>query len=409
MAFFFGKKNKDSENTEEAKKPEGSWFSRHFFSEKTEEQPEGTPAEEASASAETAAPENTEEAASENSSEPGPAAESAPSPEPAAAAPAPAPEPVRPAAPEPEKTSWFSRLRKGLEKTRVNLYGLFSGGVIDEDFLESLQDALIASDTGLPASEKVIGELRTAIKLKGLKTQDEVREELIRIITELLKPAECPLDIERTKPLVIMMAGVNGAGKTTSIGKIAKWLAANNKSVLLAAGDTFRAAAREQLEVWGSRNNIHVVSQTGADPAAVIFDAVSSAKARGMDIVLADTAGRLPTQSHLMDELSRIRRSQAKALPGAPHEVILVIDGTNGQNALMQVRQFDAAAGLTGLIVTKLDGTAKGGVLLAITEERRNSPLPIYFIGVGEKIDDLQPFKAEEFARALVGEDQTSA
>lgn len=388
MAFFFGKKNKenDTENpaAEAAPEAKGSWFSRHFSSEKATE-----PAPEAATPA----------AAPEKPAEPAPAPEPVP-------APAPAPEAAEPA--EEDGSSWISRLKKGLTRTRVNLYGLFSGGKVDEDFLEELQDSLITADAGLPASERIIGELRDAIKLRGLKTREEVRGELIAIIARLLAPAEKPLDIDRERPLVIMMAGVNGAGKTTSIGKIAKWLAARNKSVLLAAGDTFRAAAREQLEVWGSRNNIHVVSQQGADPAAVIFDAVASAKARGIDVVLADTAGRLPTQAHLMDELSRIKRSQAKALPGAPHEVILVIDGTNGQNALAQVRQFDEAAGLTGLIVTKLDGTAKGGVLLAITAMREKNPLPIYFIGVGESIEDLQPFKAEEFARALVGTDPDS-
>ena len=201
----------------------------------------------------------------------------------------------------------------------------------------------------------------------------------------------------------MMMAGVNGAGKTTTIGKIAKWLAADNKTVLLAAADTFRAAAREQLAVWGERNRIDVVSQTGGDPAAVVFDAVSAGKARGLDVVIADTAGRLPTQTNLMEELGRIRRAQGKALEGAPHEVILVVDGTNGQNALAQVKAFDAFAQLTGLIVTKLDGTAKGGVLVAITASRGDRPLPIYFVGVGEKIDDLQPFNAEAFADALVG------
>ena len=312
---------------------------------------------------------------------------------------------------QPEATggSWFSRLRKGLSRTRVNLYGLFSGGVIDEEFLENLEDALITSDAGIPASEKIIASLRDAIKLKGLKTRESVREELVSIIAAMLRPAQQELDVNAHAPFVIMMAGVNGAGKTTSIGKIAKWLAKQEKSVLLAAGDTFRAAAREQLEAWGSRNNIHVVSQQGADPAAVIFDAVSSAKAKGVDVVLADTAGRLPTQQHLMDELARIKRSQGKALPGAPHEIILVLDGTNGQNALAQVRQFDQAVGLTGLIVTKLDGTAKGGVLLAISQARGNKPLPIYFIGVGESIDDLQPFNATEFAEALVGKDTLQA
>ena len=387
MAFFFGKKNKqntsENQGAESAPEEKGSWFSRHF-----------------------------------SSAKPAPASETPPAPEaekPAAAEPvktaAPAPEPApaeKPASePAPEGNSWFARLKKGLTRTRVNLYGLFSGGKIDEEFLEALEDGLITADAGLPAAERIIEQLRDAIKLKGLKTREEVREELIAIVAKLLEPAEKPLDVDRTSPLVIMMAGVNGAGKTTSIGKIAKWLASKEKSVLLAAGDTFRAAAREQLEVWGSRNNIHVISQQGADPAAVIFDAVSSAKARGIDVVLADTAGRLPTQAHLMDELTRIKRSQAKALPGAPHEVILVIDGTNGQNALAQVRQFDEAVGLTGLIVTKLDGTAKGGVLLAITAMRENRPLPIYFIGVGESINDLQPFKAEEFARALIGTDST--
>ena len=203
-----------------------------------------------------------------------------------------------------------------------------------------------------------------------------------------------------------MMEGVNGAGKTTTIGKISKWLAQQNKTVLLAAADTFRAAAREQLAVWGERNRIDVISQSGGDPAAVVFDAVSAGKSRGTDVVIADTAGRLPTQSHLMEELGRIRRAQGKALEGAPHEVILVVDGTNGQNVLTQVKTFDAYSALTGLIVTKLDGTAKGGVLVALTSERAENPLPIYFIGVGEQIDDLQPFNAHQFANALVGLDE---
>jgi len=200
-----------------------------------------------------------------------------------------------------------------------------------------------------------------------------------------------------------MVVGVNGAGKTTSIGKLAKWLANQRKSVLLAAGDTFRAAAREQLAIWGARNAIEVIAQSGGDPAAVVFDAVSAARARGVDVLIADTAGRLPTQQHLMEELKRIKRAQDKAMPGAPHEVILIIDGTNGQNAVTQVQAFDAAVGLTGLIITKLDGTAKGGVLAAIVGARPGRPLPILFIGVGEAIDDLQPFVAREFADALVG------
>lgn len=300
---------------------------------------------------------------------------------------------------------WFSRLKNGLARTRVNIVGLFSGGVIDDDFLEELEYALITADVGVQASTRILQRLRDTIKLKGLKTQDEVRLALRDEIARMLAPAQRELDIEQAHPLVIMMTGVNGAGKTTSIGKISKYLSQRGKSVLLAAGDTFRAAAREQLAVWGDRNQIEVIAQQGGDPAAVVFDAVSAGKARGTDVVIADTAGRLPTQINLMEELRRIRRAQDKAMTGAPHEAILVVDGTNGQNALTQVKAFDAAVGLTGLIVTKLDGTAKGGVLVAITQMRPEKPLPIYFIGVGEAIDDLQPFNAVQFANALVGLD----
>ena len=300
---------------------------------------------------------------------------------------------------------WFSRLKNGLARTRVNIVGLFSGGVIDDDFLEELEYALITADVGVQASTRILQRLRDTIKLKGLKTQDEVRLALRDEIARMLAPAQRELDIEQAHPLVIMMTGVNGAGKTTSIGKISKYLSQRGKSVLLAAGDTFRAAAREQLAVWGDRNQIEVIAQQGGDPAAVVFDAVSAGKARGTDVVIADTAGRLPTQINHMEELRRIRRAQDKAMTGAPHEAILVVDGTNGQNALTQVKAFDAAVGLTGLIVTKLDGTAKGGVLVAITQMRPENPLPIYFIGVGEAIDDLQPFNAVQFANALVGLD----
>ena len=300
---------------------------------------------------------------------------------------------------------WFSRLKNGLARTRVNIVGLFSGGVIDDDFLEELEYALITADVGVQASTRILQRLRDTIKLKGLKTQDEVRLALRDEIARMLAPAQRELDIEQAHPLVIMMTGVNGAGKTPSIGKISKYLSQRGKSVLLAAGDTFRAAAREQLAVWGDRNQIEVIAQQGGDPAAVVFDAVSAGKARGTDVVIADTAGRLHTQINLMEELRRIRRAQDKAMTGAPHEAILVVDGTNGQNALTQVKAFDAAVGLTGLIVTKLDGTAKGGVLVAITQMRPENPLPIYFIGVGEAIDDLQPFNAVQFANALVGLD----
>lgn len=301
---------------------------------------------------------------------------------------------------------FFARLKEGLHRTRVNLAGLFSGAVVDEDFFDELETSLIAADIGYEPTRLILQRLKDTVKLNGLKTPEEVRRALRDEIVRILLPAQKPLDVNRAKPFVMMMAGVNGAGKTTTIGKIAKWLASDNKTVLLAAADTFRAAAREQLAVWGERNRIDVVSQTGGDPAAVAFDAVSAGNARHLDVVITDTAGRLPTQTNLMEELGRIRRSQAKALEGAPHEVILVVDGTNGQNALAQVKTFDAFAQLTGLIVTKLDGTAKGGVLVAITAFRGDRPLPIYFVGVGEKIDDLQPFNARAFANALVGIDE---
>ena len=303
------------------------------------------------------------------------------------------------------KNGWLARLKTGLTKTRVNIVGLFSGGVVDEEFLEELELALIGADAGVATSAHLIDALRTRIKLHGLLTQEEVRRALSDEITLLLAPAEGSIDFSKGHPLVIMVAGVNGAGKTTSIGKLAKWLATQRKSVLLAAGDTFRAAAREQLAIWGARNDVEVIAQSGGDPAAVVFDAVSAAKARGVDVLIADTAGRLPTQQHLMEELKRIKRAQDKAMPGAPHEIILIIDGTNGQNALAQVQAFDAAVQLTGLIITKLDGSAKGGVLAAIVEARhpQGRPLPILFIGVGEAIEDLQPFVARDFANALVG------
>jgi fused signal recognition particle receptor len=301
------------------------------------------------------------------------------------------------------KNGWLSRLKTGLTKTRVNIVGLFSGGVVDEEFLEELELALIGADVGVATATHLIDALKMRVKLHGLLTQDEVRRALSDELTSLLAPAEGRIDFSKARPLVMMVAGVNGAGKTTSIGKLAKWLANQRKSVLLAAGDTFRAAAREQLAIWGARNDVEVIAQSGGDPAAVVFDAVSAAKARGVDVLIADTAGRLPTQQHLMQELKRIKRAQEKAMPGAPHQVILIIDGTNGQNALAQVQAFDDAVGLTGLIITKLDGTAKGGVLAAIVEARRGRPLPILFIGVGEAVDDLQPFVARDFANALVG------
>jgi len=306
--------------------------------------------------------------------------------------------------PAPAKAGWLGRLKVGLSRTRANIAGLFSGGVIDDALFDELEIALIGADVGVTTTRELLETLRSRIKLQGLKTPAEVRDALRDEIARILAPCEGRLDLGRAKPLVVMVAGVNGAGKTTSIGKLAHWLADQERTVLLAAGDTFRAAAREQLAVWGKRNGVEVIAQQSGDPAAVVFDSVAAAKARKLDVLVADTAGRLPTQVHLMDELKRIRRAVEKAEPGAPHEVILVLDGTNGQNALMQTRAFDAAIGVTGLIITKLDGTAKGGVLVALARERAQNPLPILFIGVGEGLDDLQPFNARAFAAALIGD-----
>ncbi len=304
-----------------------------------------------------------------------------------------------------DKTGLFARLKKGLKKTQVNLVGLFSGGLVDEEFLEELEFQLIASDVGVEPSNQIVEKLRDQIKLKGLKTKDEVRGALQQIIADMLKPCEKELDLDTRRPLVIMMCGVNGAGKTTTIGKLAKHFADRGKTVLLAAADTFRAAAREQLAVWGERNRIEVISQDKGDPASVAYAAISIGRKKGTEIIMVDTAGRLPTQTNLMNELSRIRRVQGKALEGAPQESLLVLDGTTGQNAVAQVKAFDEVAELTGLIITKLDGTAKGGVLVALACAREK-PIPIYYVGVGETIEDLQPFKAEEFAAALVGIDK---
>ena len=299
----------------------------------------------------------------------------------------------------------MGRLKSGLTRTRVGITGLFSGGVIDAELFDDLETALIQADVGVAPTEQLLSALRDRIKLQGLKTAEQVREALRDELAKRLATSEATFDpgAGPARPHVIMVAGVNGAGKTTSIGKLAHWLADQRRSVLLAAGDTFRAAAREQLAVWGKRNGVEVIAQSSGDPAAVVFDAVRAAEARKIDVLIADTAGRLPTQLHLMDELKRVKRSLAKAMDGAPHDVLLVLDGTNGQNALAQVKAFDDAVGLTGLIVTKLDGTAKGGVLAAIAALPRTRPLPIYFIGVGEKLEDLQPFVAREFADALVG------
>ncbi len=299
-----------------------------------------------------------------------------------------------------KKLSWMARLKAGLSKTSSSLSLLFVGAKIDEDLYEELEAALLMADAGMDATEFLLGALRKKVKEDKLLDAAAVKAALKVLMIELLLPLQKPFELGRHAPLVMMIAGVNGAGKTTTIGKLAKHLQANHQSVLLAAGDTFRAAAREQLIVWGERNNVHVISQASGDPAAVAFDAVQSAKARAIDVVMVDTAGRLPTQLHLMEELKKIQRVIGKGMDGAPHEVLLVIDGNTGQNALAQVRAFDDALKLTGLVITKLDGTAKGGVLAAIARMR---PVPVYFIGVGETIEDLQPFNAQEFVEALLG------
>ena len=302
------------------------------------------------------------------------------------------------------KLSWAARLKQGLTKSRdkmaKSLAGVFGGGQIDEDLYEELETVLITSDMGMEATEYLMKDVRNRVSLKGLKDGNELRGALKEAVYDLIKPLEKPLVLPETKePFVIMLAGINGAGKTTSIGKLAKYFQAQGKSVLLAAGDTFRAAAREQLQAWGERNNVTVISQTTGDSAAVCFDAVQAAKARGIDIVLADTAGRLPTQLHLMEEIKKVKRVLQKAMPDAPHEIIVVLDANIGQNAVNQVKAFDEALGLTGLIVTKLDGTAKGGILAALASDR---PVPVRYIGVGEGIDDLRPFNARAFVDALL-------
>ena len=348
---------------------------------------------------------------------PAPVAAAAPTPPvvpPAAAAPvaevinaAPAPASVAaeegiveaaPSSPE-AKRSWLSKLKSGLAKTSSNLTTLFIGARIDDDLYEELESALLVSDAGVEATQFLLDALKKKVKDEKLTEADQVRNALRTILIDLLQPLQKPLVLGRHQPLVAMICGVNGAGKTTTIGKLAKHLQAHKQSVLLAAGDTFRAAAREQLTVWGERNNITVIAQESGDPAAVAFDAVHSAQARGINVVMVDTAGRLPTQLHLMDELKKIKRVIAKGMASAPHEILLVIDGNTGQNALAQVKAFDDALGLTGLVVTKLDGTAKGGILAAIAKTR---PVPLYFIGVGETIDDLQAFDATEFVDALL-------
>jgi fused signal recognition particle receptor len=345
----------------------------------------------------------------------------APMPEPSAAVAAavtppatPAPTPVGPAdaattgvtaaaAEAAPRTGWLDRLRSGLRKTGSSLTQVFTGTQIDDALYEELESALLMADAGVKATEFLLADLKRRVKDAKATDPAQVKALLVEAIADLLRPLEKPLVIggegAEATPTVVMVVGVNGAGKTTSIGKLTRHLADAEQKVLLAAADTFRAAAREQLAVWADRNRVEIVSQASGDPAAVTFDAVVAGKARGCDVVIADTAGRLPTQLHLMEELKKIKRTIGKAQAGAPHEVLLVVDGNTGQNALAQVKAFDDALQLTGLVVTKLDGTAKGGVLAAIARER---PVPVYFIGVGERLEDLQTFSAREFAQALL-------
>ncbi len=308
---------------------------------------------------------------------------------------------------EADKPSWWQRLKQGLSRTRQNLASLFGAQRIDEALLEELETTLLMADCGVEATEALMAALRARIKRDRLETGLQLRAALAEELTALLAPLEAPLDVSVTKPFVIMVAGVNGAGKTTSIGKIAHYYQEQGRRVMLAAGDTFRAAAREQLVIWGERNGVPVIAQQdGADPAAVAFDAVQAAKARGIDVLIVDTAGRLPTQLHLMEEIAKVRRVIAKAETGAPHEVLLVLDANIGQNALLQAKAFDEAIGVTGYVLTKLDGTAKGGVIAALA---RKHPKPVRFVGVGEGIDDLRPFEARAFAAAMVGLEEKPA
>ena len=349
---------------------------------------------------------------------PGPAAApAAATPEPAApvapaapaaptAPPAPASSDASAAAPAATKSQagWFGRLRDGLRKTGGSIAAVFTGTRIDAALYDELEAALLMADAGSAATQALLDDLKRRVKEAQASDPTAVKGLLVEALAAQLVPLQKTLVVGEERPTVMMVVGVNGAGKTTSIGKLTRHLAEGGCKVLLAAADTFRAAAREQLAVWADRTQVQIVSQEGADPAAVTFDAVSAGRARGCDVVIADTAGRLPTQAHLMEELKKIRRVIGRAQEGAPHEVLLVVDGNTGQNALAQVKAFDAALGLTGLVVTKLDGTAKGGVLAAIARwgAEQGRVVPVYFIGVGEKLEDLQPFDAREFAEALL-------
>ena len=302
------------------------------------------------------------------------------------------------------KPGWFARLRQGLAKTRDGLSSrldqMFAvGKAIDQTLLDEIETLLITSDFGMPVTEEVIQTLTKAMSRKSLKDAEAVREALKSTLVQMIEPSALPLPQSNAEPLVVLMVGVNGAGKTTTAGKLAHRFKSEGRQVMLAAGDTYRAAAVEQLKTWGERNGVDVVAQqTGADSASVIFDALSSAKAKGADVLIADTAGRLQNKANLMQELEKIVRVMNRIDESAPHSVLLVIDGGTGQNALMQAREFKNSVPVSGLVVTKLDGTAKGGVMFALARELG---LPIHFIGVGEQLDDLRPFDAKAYVEAI--------
>jgi len=300
-------------------------------------------------------------------------------------------------------TSWLSRLKSGLAATRAKLGAPLSALLgrharIDEALYEELEGLLLTCDVGVDSTAFLLAEARKRASRAQLTEPAQLKEVLKECMRELLVPVARPLSVDGKRPFVLLVAGVNGSGKTTSIGKLAHYYQGQSKKVMLAAGDTFRAAAVEQLKVWGERNDVAVISQSGGDPAAVVFDALQAAQARAVDLVIVDTAGRLPTQLHLMEELKKVQRVIARVIPDAPHEAMLVLDANTGQNAVSQVKAFDDALGLTGLTITKLDGTARGGTIAAIA---RYKPVPVRFIGVGESIEDLRPFSAQEFVDAL--------
>ncbi len=384
MGLFdlFKKKEAEPEETAVEEVSEGEVSQEEILAE-LEAQPEAAPAEEeepAEAVMEETA-EEVEEAAEE---------EALPEPEPA------------PAAEEPakEKKGFFQKIREGLARTASNIGQVFTGyGDIDDDFYDELEESLILADLGMDTTMEIMDQLRAKVKEAHLKTTEEARVALRQVIAKMVDVGPSALDL-RTQPSVILVIGVNGVGKTTTIGKIANQLRLDGKKVLLCAADTFRAAAADQLEIWAGRAQVELIRQDeGADPAAVVFDAIAAAKARGSDVILCDTAGRLHNKQNLMNELGKIARIIDRELPGAAKEVLLVLDGTTGQNGLVQARQFSEIAGCTGMIVTKLDGTAKGGVVVAVAHELQ---IPVKFIGVGEQMDDLMPFDPSAFAEALV-------